>query len=417
MKIKILGSGREVGRSAILVDDEKGEKKILMDCGVKIQPEPPKYPLLEKVDAAIISHAHLDHSGGVPLLAQKNKIPIFMTDVTLELSALLIRDSMKIANIQGYDIPFSKKDMRNAIKNTKMMNYNERFNAGNFSCSFFDAGHIPGSASVLIENKGNGKKTFYTADIQTTESHLMKPCRLPGKVDVLVIESTYSYKDHPKREQEERKFLDMINETLARNETALVPVFAVGRSQEILFILENYTKKVAFDGMGKIASEIVADYGARIKDAKRLRSILKKIKFIKTASDRREALKKYPIIVSTAGMLSGGPAVHYLKELKNRAGSKVLFTGFLVEGTPGRNLMKTKAFENEEEYFKVQCGLHQFDMSAHTDRSGLFSIIKKTKPEKVICVHGDKTQQFAKDIEEKFGIQAFAPRNGETIRV
>jgi len=417
LRVKILGSGREVGKSAILVEDEKMQKKILMDCGVKIQPEPPTYAPIDKQDAAIITHAHLDHSGGIPILAQKSKIPIFMTDVTLELSALLIRDSMKIANIEGYDTPFTKSDHRASIKNTKIMNFNEHFNVGDFRCSLFDAGHIPGSASVLLENQNNNKKIFYTGDIQTAESHLMNPCRLPKKVDTLIMESTYSYKEHPNRKQEEAKFIQKVDEALSRNEKVLVPVFAVGRTQEVLLILEKYTKKIALDGMGKIASEIIADYGARIRDPKRLRKILKQVKFIRTATERKDAIKKYPLIVSTAGMLSGGPAIHYLKELKKNSQSKVLFTGFLVEDTPGRKLIETKVFEDAENYFKVKCNLHRFDLSAHAGKAGLYNIIKRTRPEQVICVHGDKTPEFAKDIEEKFGIQAFAPRNGETIRV
>jgi len=410
MNIKILGSGNEVGRSAILIEEGK---KILLDCGVKIQPEPPTYPLIEKTDAAIISHAHLDHSGAMPLLAKK-KTPIFMNDITLELSALLVRDSIKVAKRNGYSTPFSKTDLKRCIKQTKLVNYNENFSIGRFRCSLFDAGHIPGSSGILLDN---GKRIFYTADIQTGESHLLNPCKLPKNVDVLITESTYSYKDHPKREDVERTLIEKIEETLARNEKVLMPVFAVGRAQEVLLILEKYAKKIALDGMAKTASEIIADYGAYIKDAKRLHKILEKVKFVKTKEDRAEAIKKYPILVTSAGMLGGGPVVHYLRELQKRAGSKVLFTGFLVEDTPGRNLIETKIFENAEERFKVHCDLHQSELSAHTDRSGLFDIIKKTNPKKVICVHGENCDRFAKDIEETFGIEAFGPSNGETIRV
>ena len=157
-EIEVLGSGREVGRSAILVS---GKKRVMMDFGVKIEPEPPKYPPTEKVDAAIISHAHLDHVGAAPLLFKKGKHPIYMNDVTLELGSMLIKDSMKVARNEGFGTPFDKTDVKRMVKNTKIVRYNEKFNIGDFSCTLWDSGHIPGSSSILLDGR---KKIFYTAD-------------------------------------------------------------------------------------------------------------------------------------------------------------------------------------------------------------------------------------------------------------
>ena len=240
---------------------------------------------------------------------------------------------------------------------------------------------------------------------------------LPQKTDVLITESTYSYKNQPERIKEEQRFIQAVEESLAKNEPVLIPVFAIGRAQEILLILEKYSKKIAIDGMAKTASEIIEDYGAYLNDAKKLRNILSHAHFIKSREEREKALKNHSIIISSAGMLGGGPAVHYLRELSKSRESKVLFTGFLVEDSPGRNLIETKIFQNAEEKFKVHCDLQQFELSAHADHKGLLSIIEKTKPETVICVHGDRTDEFAKEIEEKYNIQAFGPKNGEDIKV
>ena len=410
-EIEILGSGSEVGRSSILV---KGQKKLIMDCGVKIQPEPPKYPVLEKVDAAIISHAHLDHVGAGPLLVKKGKIPIYMNDVTLELGTMLIEDSMKVAKKEGFNVPFDKIDVKRFVKNTKIVKYNEKFRVGNFECSLWPSGHIPGSASIMLEEN---KRIFYTADIQTRPSRLLNPCSLPNKVDTLILESTYGMKVQSNRKKEEEKLIEAVEEAIANNSVALMPVFAVGRAQEVMLILKDYAKQIAIDGMVKKASEIVAQYGSYIKDTKEFRDLIKKVKFVRTDEERATALKKYPIIIASAGMLGGGWAVHYLREMQEIKEAKVLFTGFLVEDSPGRNLIETKIFENAEERFHVHGNIQQIELSAHADREGLFDIIKKTQPKTVICVHGDKCSEFAKDIEEKFKIQAFAPKNRETIKV
>lgn len=413
MKISILGNGHEVGRSAFLVSD--GKSSVMLDYGVKIQPEPPQYPIKAKADAVILSHAHLDHSGAVPVLYGKSKPRAFMTDVTLDLSKMLLEDSLKVAQKNGFNAPFVKNDIRKMIKGTHLVSYREKFKTGAFSCMLYDAGHIPGSASPLLKNH---KTLFYTGDIQTTESNLLAGCKLPDSCDALITESTYSYKNHPPREKEEKRLIDHVEEALSKEEKVLLPVFAAGRSQEVLLILEKYANKIALDGMAKKASDIVSKYSYHLKDKKRLKNILKKIHWVHGHESRLKAANHFPIIIATAGMLGGGPAIHYLREMKHRPESKVLFTGFLVEESPGRTLLETKIFRTAEEKFHVHCHLDQFQLSAHAGRSGLMHIIKKLNPETVICIHGEKTKDFARDIEKIFpSTQAIAPKNGDDIRL
>ncbi len=415
MELEVLGSGNEVGRSALIIRDKKTE--ILMDCGVKLGPERPEYPNIypKTLDACIISHAHLDHSGSTPIIFNKKKIPIYMNDVTLDLTTLLLKDSIKIGEKEGYGTPFSEKELKKMIDATKLINYEENFFVNDFTCRLYDSGHIPGSGSVFL-NKNN-KKILYTADIQTAESHLLNPCQMPKNIDTLIIESTYGIRDHPERKKEEQKLIDLVDEALARKEFAIVPVFAVGRAQEVLLILEEYADRIAIDGMAKTASEIIASYGAYIKDAERLRNILKKIKFVRSQKERERTLEERPIIVSSAGMMSGGPILHYLKEIRKREESKIVFTGFLMKDSPGRMLLQTKIFQNSKERFNVHCDIQQVELSAHADRSGLMEIIRNTEPQNVICVHGDNCIKFAKNIENETGINAIAPKNSEVVEL
>lgn len=407
MRIKVLGAGREVGRSCIVVE---GRKKVVLDCGVKLQPEPPQYPVIDEakdIDFAVLSHAHLDHCGAMPLL-MKRRIPVYMTDITLELSSLLLKDSMKVGRLQGYGTPFGKSDFKKFVKSSRIVGYGEKF----LSCRLFDAGHIPGSAGVFIENEG----VFYTGDVQTIESNLLRPAKFPAACKTLIIESTYSRRNHPLREQEEFRLVEAVEEALGKDETALIPVFAVGRAQEVLSILKEYAPKIALDGMTKTASELVAEYGSYIRNRKEFRKILKKVHMVKKGSERDKILKKYPIIIASAGMLGGGPAVDYLSRISHREGSKVLFTGFLVEESPGSNLIKTKIFENGSQKFDVECELHQFSLSAHADRKGLLSIISRLRPKNVVCVHGEHCGEFADELEGR-GINAYAPKNGEEVKL
>lgn len=412
MQIEILGSGKEVGKSAILVNE-----KTLLDYGVKIQPEPPSYPPQVNPDAVLLSHCHLDHSGAIPALYKKKQPPLFTNEVTMELTNLLLKDSLKIARLEGFKIPFTDQNRKKMIKNTVYVNYNQKFKIPNFEAQYFDAGHIPGSCSVHLKEKGTGKRLYYTGDIKYNKTHLLNGCALPHKTDILVTESTYGVTEHENRKSEEKRFLETIEGILANEQRALIPVFAVGRAQEVLLLLEKYADKIALDGMTRNASEIMEFYKKNIRDPKKLKRILKRIFWIKNKKDREKALKQFPLILSSAGMMAGGPIVGYLKALSNDPNTNLLFTGYLVEDTPGYNLLMGKDFKSKTEAFEVNCKIDKFDFSAHAGKSELMKIIQKTNPEQVICVHGEHTKKFARDIENEFNIKAYAPKNQQTINI
>ena len=206
-----------------------------------------------------------------------------MTDVTLELVALLLKDSMKIARKENFPIPFGKSEVKKLIHQTKITNYNEEFSLGSLHGSLYDAGHIPGSASVLVSGR---KKVFYTGDIQVNETNLLNGCSLPKSADVMITESTYGHRIHPDREKEESRLVELVEEAISRDNSALLPSFSVGRAQELLLILKKYSDIIAIDGMVKTASEIISEYGARTRNPRKLAAVLEEVKFLRSEEDR-----------------------------------------------------------------------------------------------------------------------------------
>lgn len=413
----MLGGGQEVGRSAILLSD--GENRIMLDYGMAVG-NPPKWPMpAPNLDAIILSHSHLDHSGAIPILYSKNpRLPLFANEATLDAATLLIKDSIKIARWEGYNLPFSPKHVGAMIRNAKLVDYGEQFRIGKFKCELRDAGHIPGSSSPLLQHS-SGKIIFYTGDIKLEDTALLLGADLPKSADVLVTESTYSQIEHPPRAQEERRVIEAVEEALANDEPVILPVFAVGRSQEVLLILEKYADMIAIDGMAREATEMASFYGHHLRNPALLRRVMRKITWIRTEAERAKALSKFPIIITTAGMASGGPILYYLRQLRGRPEAKVLFVGYLTEDSPARGLLETGILRTAEEEIKVACDIRHFDLSAHAGRRELFEMVRKLKPSLVVCVHGEpkSCERFAEEISEDFGIPAVAPANGKVVEI
>ena len=408
MFVRCLGGFREVGRSAVLLEGEGA--KILLDYGVKVETgEIPEK--VKECDAALISHAHLDHIGMAPLI----KSDIYATPATFDLGDLLLEDSIKVAKRKNLPVRFSKMDIRRMKR--YLVTYGQCVEIRGASVEIYDAGHIPGSAGFAIEM--GGKRIFYTGDFKLSETRLLRGADFGVRdVDVLITESTYAYKEHPPREAVEERLIEIIEETVARDGNVLIPVFAVGRAAEILLVLHAHRIKypIYLDGMAKEATEITLRYPELLKSAKTLKKALERVIPVFTPKDRKIALKGPSIIVTTAGMLSGGPAVHFLKKLRKSEESSLVFTGYQVEGTPGRSVLESGIYTNEQVSFKVKMQIKYLDFSAHASRSELLEFIEHASPEKIIVMHGEECEEFAMELE-KAGYTAIAPKNGERVEV
>ena len=416
MEIEFLGGAQEVGKAGIAA--YSNSSGICLDFGMAAGEEP-DFPVLpsRKIDSLVLSHAHLDHVGGAPILFKDAGNPsLICNDITFDTTKMLVEDALKIARMEMRSMPYGKdeyKKMKDRFLNTAF--YQPR-RVGDLSVELIPAGHIPGAAGIIVEHAG--KRAFYTGDFKFEDMRLVKGADVPKNIDTLVIESTYAQRDHPNRQQEEKKLIDAVEEAISNNGKVLIPVFAVGRAQEILLILEEYASKIAFDGMARTMSKITMKPGYEhyTRNHDKMKEILGRVMWVSSEKERSAAAKNSPIVVTTAGMAVGGPIHYYIKSFGD-ANCKVVFVGYLPKGTVGRRLMDTGILHSEGSEFKVKCHVEQLDFSAHAGRTELFNFIEAVNPKEVYCVYGDDTPKFAREITEKFGIDAHAPKVGDVVRV
>jgi len=251
MKIKVLGAAGEVGRSGFLVNCDG--TNLLLDYGVmfaKKRTDPPIYPLHVKpkdVDATIITHAHLDHSGCVPSLFNGGNTSVYCTPPTLDLSMLLIEDMLKIEKNKH---SFHNGHVNSMLRNSKEIRFKEPVKVGNATFELRSSGHVIGGSTVLVE--ANNKRLFYTGDINPKGSRMLPKADLDiGDIDILITESTYSQTDQMPRKESESGLIEFANEVMDRKGTLFVPSFSVERSQEIACVLKNanFQHPVVMDGM------------------------------------------------------------------------------------------------------------------------------------------------------------------------
>ncbi|MCL4364899.1 MAG: MBL fold metallo-hydrolase [Candidatus Marsarchaeota archaeon] len=414
MEIKFLGGAGEVGRSGILVRDEKN---ILLDYGVKID-EGEEYPIdAGDIDACVISHAHLDHSGYAPHVYSKGMPEMFATDPTIKLSELLIEDSIKIHKKKHMHPHFHREQLKTMLNRYTPCDYGERYPLGRFDISMYDAGHICGSAVTLVEKQNNGRRLVYTGDFKI-EQQLLEGGAEIVKSDILILESTYAAGEHPDREEQMKRLAEEVRETVDNGGVALVPVFAVGRSQEMLALMNRYglIDRTYIDGMAKAATEIVEQYPDYVKNRELLDGGIRKAQWISNPRNRDYALEGGSVVLTTSGMLNGGPVLDYITRLNRN--SKIFITGYQVDGTNGKRLLEGKPLNIDGREYRVRHPVSMYDFSAHAGKSDLHRYVKESSPETVICVHGsaENTALLAGDLRME-GFDARAPSVGEVIEL
>ncbi|MDD4620023.1 MAG: MBL fold metallo-hydrolase [Methanosarcina sp.] len=411
MELTFKGGCREVGRSGLLVNDE-----ILLDYGIKAG-DIPEYPLNGmEPKVVLVSHGHLDHCGAVPNLMYQNP-EVFMTPPTADFTYLLGKDTLKLAETTLSGVaPFDPEDLQKLTHRTQKKGYGELFKTHGYKVCFYDAGHIPGASGIYLESE-SGESLFYTGDFSLTETRLVSGASEFPEADTLILESTYFGEDHVLRKETEERFIESVLDTLDMGGTALIPAFAIGRTQEILMLLYAHGIRAYVDGMGRDVYKILKKHPQYLRNPDLLDQAFK---YSISVNDRqRDSFLKEPsVIVTTAGMLNGGPILYYLSRFYKDPKSKVLLTGYQVEGTNGRLALEHGFVETRDDVLALKPKVEQYDFSAHSGDSDLKKVVKdfcKKGTERVFVVHGDKTEIFAQWISEEIGVDAYAPANGHSF--
>jgi putative mRNA 3-end processing factor len=417
MLLKILGAAKEVGRSGFMIKDSS--MSILLDYGILLHREPgfPIHVRPKDVDATIITHAHLDHVGMLPIFFLGRGVNNYMTPTTFKLSKLLLYDMVKIS---GPHLPFGDDEIEAVGRKAHELFYNEPRRIGKLEVEVFNAGHIPGSMMVYIRGE---RSILYTGDVNHMTTQLTEPTnrRLP-EADVIITESTYALVDHPDRKTEEKRLVEYAKEVVERGGTLLIPSFSVGRAQEIamIFYSYNFPYKVYMDGMALKANEIIMEDPEFVRDPKKLEAALNKVEYVESWGKRRRAVKEPSVIISPAGMLVGGASVFYNTRVAKEKKNGIAIVSFQIPGTPGRDLLDKKYVILDGKRMKVKAQVERFDLSSHSGRTDLLKMFKEDirGSPKVFTVHGEREscEGLAKELNE-MGYDAIAPERGDVYEI
>lgn len=458
IRLTSLGGFREVGRSCLFL--QTPNSKVILDCGVNVAgiDEKTSYPFLnvpefnlQDLDAVIITHAHLDHTGFVPYLYHYGYTgPTYCTTPTRDMMTLLQQDHIDISHREDDPLPFNIKDVKETINKTITLDYGKVTDISpDIRLTLYDAGHIVGSAMAHL-NIGDGKHNFlYTGDFKNEKSRLLgTPKQHFARIESMVMESTYGgHEDNtPTRNTAEKALIETIYNTINRGGKILIPVFAVGRAQEIMIVLEEYINHgilkdknipVYLDGMIWEATAIHTAHPEFLnKDLQKqifhmgenpfISDIFKKV----TNNEQRRLLleKDEPcVILSTSGMLTGGNSVEYFKELCEDEKNCIIFVGYQSEGSLGRRIQKgfdevPLEKDGVTQLYHVNLEVTTIDgFSGHSDRKQLMEYVRKLspKPNKILVCHGDayKALDLASSIYRTYKIETKTPLNLETTRL
>ncbi|MCX8195215.1 MAG: beta-CASP ribonuclease aCPSF1 [Candidatus Micrarchaeota archaeon] len=454
VKVTALGGFYEVGRSCALV--QTPTSNVLVDCGINPETfEPSKaYPYLnamnlelDKIDAVVLTHAHMDHCGFVPYLyAYGYDGPVYCTTPTRELAMLLQMDFISIANKNSsYSAPYGIKDIQKELSHMVTVDYGEVIDiTPEIKLTFYNAGHILGSAMAHLHIGDGLHNLIFSGDIKYGFTRLFDQANTTfPRAETIFLDSTYGGRNdvQPNRFEADKRLMELTLATLKRGGKVLIPSFAVGRSQEIMLVMEEYASKnkdfnypVYLDGMILEASAIHTAYPEYLRHNIQRRilsndSPFESRIFEPVKKDRQEIAEGDPcVIIAPSGMLSGGPSVEYLKLLADNEKNALFFVGYQSALSLGRKIQRGAkevpmvGEDGRATSLKIAMQVETVEgYSGHSDRSQLLSFLKsmRPKPERVFTLHGDETKcdDLSRTVSKALHIDSRAPMDLDTIRL
>ncbi len=456
IRVMALGGFREVGRSCLLV--QTPNSKVLIDVGVNPATSDPTkaYPYLnmtgfslEDIDAVVISHGHMDHMGFLPFLfAYGYEGPVYCTPPTRDFMTLLQQDYLNLCNkVFNVDAPYKKKDIQKELRNVITVDYEEVVDiTPEIKMTLYNAGHILGSSSVHLHIGEGAHNLVYSADIKFGFTRLFDPAntRFP-RLETLFIESTYGGRNDisVNRFESEKRLMRIIKETSEKRGKVLIPAFAVGRSQELMLVIEEYARRdpdfnmpVYIDGMVLEASAIHTAYPEYLREQLQRRILSDRSPFespiLKVAKGTNKndlvEIDESAIIIAPSGMLTGGPSYEYLKLLADDEKNTLVFCGYQSALSLGSKIQRGQkevpmlGDDGKMKGLKINMRVETAEgFSGHSDRAQLMAYLKNLRPspEHVFTMHGDwnKTDEFARSIGSMMRKDSRALADLEAIRL
>ncbi len=453
VRLSCLGASRQVGRSCFLL--QTPESRILLDCGIDPSLDGPEsYPYLDvpefninEIDAVIVTHSHLDHSGLIPYLFKFGyKGPIYCTLPTRDIMSLLQLDFVKIQRSEGKEPIYTSEEVRQMVLHTICLEYEEVTDiTPDIRLTFYNAGHVLGSC-IIHFNIGNGLHNFvYTGDLKYGRTNVLEAANTQfPRLETLMMESTYGGKENVMAEHEADEYMiKVIKDTFERGGKVLMPVLGSGRAQEVMIIVERLMREkkipeapVYIDGLLWDVTAIHTAYPEYMNRNIREQIFHKEnnpfmssiFKEVGSPKERKKIiLDEGPcLILATSGMMAGGPSVEYFKGLCENERHSLVFSCYQPPGSMGYRIREGEKDlmlrdEGKSQVFNIKMQIHKLEITNHSDRRQLMNFVKRCNPQprKVIVVHGESSRclDLASSIHKAFRIESIAPKNLEVIRI
>jgi metallo-beta-lactamase family protein len=451
MKLQFLGAADGVTGSRHLLDAVGA--RILLDCGLfqgikahRLRNWQPLAVPPASINAVVLSHAHIDHSGWLPVLVRDGfRGPVYASPATCDVAALMLLDSAHLqeedarrANRGGWSKHqparplYTVTDAKRAIERLVALPVGRTARVGDALVELIPSGHLLGASAVSV--RAGGQRLVYSGDVGRDDDPLMPPPAMPGDADIVLVESTYGNRTHPVEDAEAR-LGEVIRATAARGGSVLIPTFAVGRAQTLLLYLQNLRKRGAIppslpilldSPMAQHATLLYQQHRKLLRvPARTVAGLTDGVRIISTSQQSKASLRlHYPrVILSASGMATGGRVLHHLAAMAGDARNHILFPGFQVAGTRGSHLVagatEVKIFG---QYLPVRATVtHLRSLSAHADANGLMHWLSgfTRPPRHVFVVHGEPEASDALRLRivDTLGCKATVPEFGATQEV